>query len=176
MMDLGSMILIVLVSLIAIIATAGGIWALLKQQVVVDQTGNVTEIKIPVLGSFKTNYPSLGAVAMGVLLAFAVLYTSGIKPDTTPLIAKVLLEHPSDQLESDVFVGVIPQRYQARKANVRTAQETPIEITVDKARNYNVIVYTVTGYDPDTGYAEKVVAHGSPDANNVFDAKLRLQR
>ena len=134
-MDTGSLILVILVSLVALVATADGIWALLKQQLVVDQSGNVTEINIPILGSFRSNYPSLGAVAMGVLLAYGVLHVSGIKPDTTPLVAKVLLEHPSDQLESDVFVGVIPQRYQARKANVRTDHETEIEIPVDKARN-----------------------------------------
>jgi hypothetical protein len=59
---------------------------------------------------------------------------------------------------------------------MKTSERKDIKILVDKARNYHVIVYTVTGIDPETGYAEKVVADGVPDDNNVFDATLRLQR
>jgi len=175
-MDTPSLILALGVLLVALVAAAGGIVALLKQKVVVDKTGHVTEIKIPLLGRFKTNYPSLAAVAIGAVLAYGVLYAQGFHPETIPLTARVLLDHPSERLESDVFVGVIPQRYEARMANVKTSEQKAIQILVDKASHYDVIVYTVTGYDPETGYAEKVVAYGTPDSNNVFDAKLRLPR
>jgi hypothetical protein len=173
-MDDRSLVLALGILVVALVATAGGIVALLMQKVVVDQAGHVTEIQSPLLGKFRTNYPSLAAVAIGTLLAYGVLYVQGIHPETIPLTARVLLEHPSQQLESDVFVGVIPQRYQARMANVKTSEEKDIEILVDKASHYDVIVYTVTGVDPETGYADKVVAYGTPDHNNIFDAKLRL--
>lgn len=175
-MDTASFILALVVLLVALVATAGGIAALLMQKVVVNEAGQVTEIEIPILGKFRTNYPSMAAVAIGTILAYGVLHVMGLRPETVPITAKVLLDHPSQQLMSDVFVGVIPQRYQIWKANVRTSERKDIKILVDKARNYHVIVYTVTGIDPITGYAEKVVANGVPDENNVFDATLRLQR
>jgi hypothetical protein len=108
-MDTTSFILALVVLLVALIATAGGIAALLMQKVVVNDAGQVTEIEIPFLGKFKTNYPSLAAVAIGTILAYGVLHIQGIHPETIPITAKVLLDHPSRQLVSDVFVGVIPR-------------------------------------------------------------------
>jgi hypothetical protein len=87
----------------------------------------------------------------------------------------VLLKHPSQQLVSDVFVGVIPQQYHVVKSNVQTDQAKTIRILVDKANNYHVIVYTVTGINPISGQAQKVVADGVPDENNEFEATLRIQ-
>jgi hypothetical protein len=175
-MDTASLILALVVLLVALVATAGGIAALIMQKVVVNEAGQVTEIEIPVLGKFRTNYPSIAAVAIGTILAYGVLHTMGMRPETIPITAKILLDHPSHQLTSDVFVGVIPQRYQVWKAQVRTSEEKDIKILVDKAPNYQVIVYTVTGIDPVTGYAEKVVVNGVPDENNVFDAILKLHQ
>jgi hypothetical protein len=43
----------------------GGVVALLRQKVVVDQSGQVTSIEILLLGKFNSNYPSLVAVAIG---------------------------------------------------------------------------------------------------------------
>jgi hypothetical protein len=174
-MDTSSFVLALVVLLVAIVATLGGVIALLKQKVVVDEAGHVTEIEIPLVGKFKSNYPSLAAVAIGTLLAFGVLHTLGIHPEKIPIIAKVLLKHPSQQLVSDVFVGVIPQQYHVVKSNVQTDQAKTIRILVDKANNYHVIVYTVTGINPISGQAQKVVADGVPDENNEFEATLRIQ-
>jgi len=61
------------------------------------------------------------------------------------------------------------------KSNVETGQEKTITLYVDKAKNYHVIVYTVTAIDPATGQAQKVVADGVPDDNNQFNATLRIR-
>jgi len=174
-MDTSSFVLALVVLLVAIIATVGGVSALFTQKVVVDSAGHVTEIEIPLLGKLKGNYPSLAAVVIGALLAYGVLHTFGIHPEKIPIIAKVLVKHPSQPIVSDVFVGVIPQQYHVVKSNVETGQEKTITLYVDKAKNYHVIVYTVTAIDPATGQAQKVVADGVPDDNNQFNATLRIR-
>jgi len=119
-MDSSSFVLALVVLLVAVVATLGGVIALLKQKLIVDEAGHVTEIEIPLLGKFRSNYPSLAAVAIGTLLAYGVLHTLGIHPEKIPIIAKVLLKHPSQPLMSDVFVGVIPQQNHVVKNNVQT--------------------------------------------------------
>jgi hypothetical protein len=59
-----------------------------------------------------------------------------------------------------VFVGVIPQEYHLVKTNVTPGQTTTIPVTVRKASNYHVIVYTVTGIDAD-GNAIKSYSTGT---------------
>src|SRR5262245_53935348 len=121
-MDSASLILALGILLIALVATLGGVAALFKQKVIVNEAGQVTEIEIPLLGKFKTNYPSLAAVAIGAALAYAVLHVMGIRPPTIPITARVMLDYPSPR-KSDVFVGVIPQKYQVLKASVKTSEQ-----------------------------------------------------
>ena len=53
-MDTSSFVLALVVLLVAIVATLGGVIALLKQKVFADEAGHVTEIEIPLLGKFNT--------------------------------------------------------------------------------------------------------------------------
>lgn len=92
-MDTGSLILVTGVLVIALVATLGGIIALLTQRVVVDDAGHVTDIEIPLLGRFRSNYPSIAAVVIGALLACAPLYFFGLKPGTETLTANVAVVH-----------------------------------------------------------------------------------
>ena len=78
-MDTSSFVLALVVLLVAIIATVGGVIALFTQKVVVDSAGHVTEIEIPLLGKFKSNYPSLAAVVIGALLAGLAGYGAAVR-------------------------------------------------------------------------------------------------
>jgi hypothetical protein len=73
-MDTPSFVLALVVLFVALTTVLGGVVALLKQKVMVDDKGQVTEIEIPLLGKFRSNYPSLAAIVIGALLAYGVLY------------------------------------------------------------------------------------------------------
>ena len=53
----GILFLISFVLVIALICVIGGIYALLRQQIVVDEHGQPSEIELPWFGKIKTNYP-----------------------------------------------------------------------------------------------------------------------
>jgi len=161
------------VLLIAALAVGGAITALLTQKVVVDQEGHVTEIELPVLGRLKTNYPSIGALALGLVLAYAVLHKTTLEPEMVPLTAKILVEHPTAQVRPQVFVGVIPQEYHVVN-NLTSGEPHEVTLMVRKGGNYHVVVYTVTGID-ENGHARKVVDDGAAERNGEFNARLRLR-
>ncbi|GFO81577.1 hypothetical protein [Methyloceanibacter sp.] len=173
-MDLSSLILIVGVLIIALVAVLGGVLALLKQKVVVDESGHVTEIEIPLIGRFRSNYPSIVAVAIGAVLAYSPLYVNGIKPDLVPITAKVLVRHPNAQMKPTVIVGAIPKNSRAEEAQVAPSQWKDIKVYVEKTKSYGVIVYTPTFIDPTTGSTTLAAVYGTPDENNVIEAELEL--
>ena len=173
-MDRSSLVLIVCVLLIAFVAAAGGVIALLKQKVVVDESGHVTDIEIPLIGRFRSNYPSIVAVAIGAILAFGTLYVNGIKPDIVPITAKVLVHHPNAQMRPTVIVGAIPNNSRAEEAQVASSQWKEIKVFVEKTKSYGVIVYTPTFIDPATGNTTLAAVYGTPDENNVIEARLEL--
>jgi len=92
---------------IAILST----WALLRQTVTVDNTGNVTEIKVPFFGKLKTTYPAVGTAFLGVaLVAFAATRIPGADsmPAMVPLDLEVTLADGDDF--TMLFLGAIPSR------------------------------------------------------------------
>jgi hypothetical protein len=172
-MDLLPLTAVIGVLLIAALAMIGGVVALLKQKVVVDQSGQVTGIELPLLGKFNTNYPSLVAVAIGAALAYGVYHKVTIVPDSMVTNARVDVEPAGVRTKPQVFV-VIPQEYHLVKTDVTPGETTTIPVTVRKASNYHVIVYTVAGIDAD-GNAIKSEDDGAVDSNGQFNGNLRLK-
>lgn len=178
---MNSLIIALFILVICLVVTVGGVWALLRQKVVVDKIGNVTEIEIPFFGKLRTNYPSLVAIFMALGVSVFVLNRWTIEPDMMPFITKVQLEHPVNTVRSEVFVGAIPQQYHIFENGVGVGAPHEIRMNVVKDVNYQVIVYTVTGVDENTGQARKVVEHGrmrivgnGKQQRGEFDAVLRL--
>lgn len=173
-MDTLSVVTVAGVLLIAAVAVAGAIAALLLQRVFVDNQGHAVEIELPMLGKLKTNYPAIGALALGLVLSFGVLHKVTLKPDMIPVTTSVLVEHPTTQVRPQVFVGVIPQEYHVVN-NVDSGQPKDVTLMVRKGGNYHVVVYTVTGVD-ENGHARKVVDDGAVARDGKFNARLRLRR
>lgn len=130
--------------LVGLVAVLGGIWALLKQTVVVDQAGQVTSIDIPFLGKMKTNFPSLIAVFLGVALVGFVMNKVSITDENVKLVGGLKVE---DLVEgSTVVVGVIPAGY-SQPVTSGNGQESMFQIDVDKGSSYTVIAYAVTAIE-----------------------------
>lgn len=175
-MDTDSLVLVAGVLLIALVAVLGGIVALIRQKVVVDEAGHVTDIEIPLLGRFRSNYPSIAAVVIGALLAFGTLHMTGIKPGKIPITAKVLVASSNGQMRPNVIVGAIPREYRAEQPQVAASHWKEIKVFVDKSKTYGVIVYTPVHIDPETGSTTLAAVYGTPDENNVFEARLELNK
>jgi len=110
-MDFVTLIVVIGVLSIAGITTIGGVAALLKQKVVVDDNGQVTDIEIPLLGRFRSNYPSLVALVLGIILAYTALHKITLQPETMQIQAAVEVQPSDIAANPQVFVGVIPQKY-----------------------------------------------------------------
>lgn len=155
--------------LIALLATIGGLWALVKQQVVVDSKGHVSEIEIPLFGKLKTNYPSLVAIVAGMGLAAFIVNRVPIALEKVPLSAKISLEGP--QHNKLLFVGAIPQRYLQATNLFPEGGVNEIDFQVDSPDSYSVIAFTVHGID-DRGRTIYEVVHGPTE---VLDSPRRLE-
>lgn len=148
----------------------------MKQQVIVDENGAISEINIPWFGKLQTNYPSLVAVLLGVSLAFYV--TSKLQPQIAikrvPLTAKLTTsELPKD---SYIFVSAVPQRYLTATNSLAVDGKSTITLSVDETGPYSVIAYTIADIASDnrTVYA---VTHGPAIFENepegfVFEGRL----
>ena len=126
---------------IALVAIVGGLWAFLKQQVVVDSTGAVTAIVIPFFGKLATNFPSLVAVFLGCALGAFVVYRVPAQMTQAPLVAKFTFDQVPDA--SYVIVGAVPQRYLRYLNDVSIGNKAEVNINVDSTDSvddvYNVI-------------------------------------
>ena len=104
------------ISLIAIIL---GFIALLKQKTYVDtNTNKVTEVSLPFLGKFKTNYPSLVFLVIGASLAFFVFDKSYYHStdNTTEWNIRGRLVDTTNSIENFSFgeLKVIPRTIESR--------------------------------------------------------------
>lgn len=154
-----SALLLGMVLVAALSAVVGGLWILSKQQVVVTENGDISEIDIPFFGKLSTNYPSLIAILLGIALAWAVQsrLDIGHNPSTVPLTAKLALDGIPEN--SYVFVTAVPQRYLMAATNLSPGAENKITIDVDEPGPYSVIAFTVSDITPD-GRSIYAITHG----------------
>lgn len=152
-------ILLALVLIIALASVIGGLVALLKQQVVVDKEGNPSEIELPWFGRIRTNYPSLFAIALGIVLAgfVATKLQPTVSIKNMPLVAT--LETEDLPPGSYVSVAAFPQRYLVGSSQVFETGKGSLELTVDEPGPYTVVVLALTGFD-DEGRPEFAVTQG----------------
>jgi hypothetical protein len=179
-MATGSLALAIFALVIAAIAVVGGVVELLMQRVVVDkESGQVVEVQIPLFGNFKSNYPSLGPVFLGVALVFAVLQWAQVEKDQIPLTATVTLL-PSDssaRKTADVFVSAVPARYRQAQSKVTVNEPVKLRLNVDSDERYDVIVYVPLRINED-GSTERVLTFGPMDLDTdggIFNAELQLR-
>ncbi len=166
--------------LAAILAIGGGLMVLVRQQVVVDDAGNVSQIEIPFFGKLTTNYPSLVAIIAGVALAYAVQSRIQVEvvASTLPLTARVSVEGLPEN--SPIFVNAVPQKY-LRTATVLQDPDGAMQemvLEVDEPGPYNVIAYTVSGLTA-TGQPIFAVTQGPAirsDGPDRFEFQGRLVR
>lgn len=126
--------------IIAGISVVGGIVALLKQSVVVDESGHVTAVEIPLLGRLTTNYPSLVAIFLGLALAAFVINKITPEPDRIKLLAD--FDTNGVQAGNHIFVGAIPSKYlRSETATVESSHSYSLD--VDRKEEYNVIGFTL---------------------------------
>lgn len=145
----GIFFLISFVLAIALVCVLGGIYALLRQQVVVDQNGQPSEIELPWFGKIKTNYPSLIAVGLGIALATFV--ASKLEPTAEirnlPLIAT--LETDNLAPGSYVMVAAFPQRYLKGSQEFFQNGKGTMELQVDEPGPYTVVALAPTDFGSD---------------------------
>ncbi|WP_126979372.1 hypothetical protein [Frigidibacter oleivorans] len=140
----------------ALLISLGGVWALLRQQVVVDANGQPTEIELPFFGKMKTNYPSLVAVLIGAALTSWVVNRIPVEFDKIPLNVDLAV---SDAFRNNgLVVGAIPLRYM--RAGTQLASEGgSLTLNVDRPDTYNVVAFVVSGVSPD-GRLTYELTHG----------------
>lgn len=153
---------------IAAIAVIGGVIELLRQRVLVDsETRAVIGISIPGLGDFSTNYPSLGAIALGLLMCFGTIVWISNEPAQIPVTATVTVTNPAlhADSESDLFLSVVPQRY--RRSVIGNQLDTPVRIglSVDDGEDYVAIVRSSVK-DAEDGVAYQGLASGPINISN----------
>lgn len=104
---------------ISLIAIVLGFIALLKQKTYIDtNTNKVTEVSLPFLGKFKSNYPSLFFLVIGGSLAFFVFDRSyyNSTDNTTEWNISGRLVDTSNSIENFSFgeLKVIPRRIESK--------------------------------------------------------------
>ncbi len=127
-----SLLIAVLLLVISLAVCLGGIWALLRQKIIVSEQGEITSVEIPFFGKIKTNYPSLIAIFLGIALAAFVWQRYTIEQEMMPLIAKITLQYPSSEIRKDVFLGIIPQEYHVFENGIVPNTSHDISIQVRK--------------------------------------------
>ena len=101
------LVVIAIGGIVAILST----WALLRQKVVVDSSGNVTEIEIPFIGKMKTSYPALGTAFLGVFMVTFAVTNIPDRPNSSPLVPMQLeVSIPDGEEFTMLFLGAIPSK------------------------------------------------------------------
>ncbi len=145
----GIFFLISFVLAIAMICVIGGIYALLRQQVVVDQDGQPSEIELPWFGKIKTNYPSLIAVGLGIALATFVASKLDPAPEVHNLPLVATLETDNLPPGSYVMVAAFPQRYLKGSQEFFQNGRGTMELLVEEPGPYTVVALSPTAFGSD---------------------------
>lgn len=135
------------VLVIAGLSVIGGLWALMKQQVVVDDKGNVSAIEIPFFGKLTTNYPSLVAIFLGVALSAFVFNKVTITVDSVPLNANLRVNAGING--QHLIVGAIPTGYM-KVRTIDLGSDSTFQIDVDGASEYNIVAFTLKSIEDGT--------------------------
>ncbi|WJS83839.1 hypothetical protein [Paracoccus sp. TOH] len=144
-----TLLLLMLVLVIALVSVIGGIVALLKQQVILDKDGNPIEIELPWFGKIRTNYPSLFAIALGIVLAGFV--SAKLDPTVEIRNMSLIATLETDDLPSGsyVMVAAFPQRYLRGSSELFRDGKGSIELSVDEPGPYSVVALSPTEFDGD---------------------------
>lgn len=145
----GIFFLISFVLAIALVCVIGGIYALLKQQVVVDQNGQPSEIDLPWFGKIKTNYPSLIAVGLGIALATFVAGKLDPVPEISNLPLVATLETDNLPPGSYVMIAAFPQRYLKGSQEFFQNGRGTMELQVEEPGPYTVVALSPTAFGAD---------------------------
>lgn len=168
---------------IAAIAVIGGVVELFKQRVVVDSKGGVTHIEIPGFGKIKTNYPSVAAIFLGVVIVALVLNWADVEIEKMPFTATVTVNNPDSQEKktADVFISVIPQRNRRSQSGVNINEKVIIKFDIDKDEEYDVIIYTPV-YIRSDGTVQRAmqfgpmkIKHYNGSKIGTYEAELKIQ-
>jgi hypothetical protein len=127
--------------LISFVAVAGGVWALIAQKVVVNESGEPTAIEVPVFGKMQTNYPSLVAVFLGVALAVYVTNQVTVTERMIPLLTDLSIERAS--AGTHLFVGAIPSEY-ITAGTVSGQNPNKFSLNVEENGQYSVVAFMVS--------------------------------
>ncbi len=144
-----TLVLLAFVLLIALVCVIGGVIALLKQQVILDNNGRPSEISLPWFGKIRPNYPSLFAIALGIVLATFVTGKLDPTVEITNLPLVATLETDDLPSGSYVMVAAFPQRYLRGSSELFKEGKGSIELSVDEPGPYNVVVMSPTEFDSD---------------------------
>ena len=145
----GILFLISFVLVIALICVIGGIYALLRQQIVVDEHGQPSEIELPWFGKIKTNYPSLIAVGLGIALATFVASKLEPAPEIRNLPLVATLETDNLPPGSYVMVAAFPQRHLKGSQEFFQNGRGTMELLVEEPGPYTVVALSPTDLGSD---------------------------
>lgn len=126
---------------IALLMTAGGIWLMSRQKVVVDDAGNVTDIEIPFFGKLKTNAPGVVAFFLGAALAGYAVNKAPTELDKIPL--RIFVKAPSNAGIGGVIAGAIPSRYLTHVGSFDQARTAHVDLQVDRPDTYTVVALQI---------------------------------
>lgn len=135
---------------ISLVLAIGGVWALLKQKVVIDAEGQPSAIEIPLFGKLKTNTPALVACFLGAGLAAFTVQRIPWEADKAPL--RVRLTAAPSLAQSPIIIGVIPQKYLAPLDTSILSGSMEHDLNVDiasKGEKYNVVALQLLKTGPD---------------------------
>lgn len=107
----GTIILLSLAMLGAMLLIVGGLILLNKQILIKDSvTGKISEVELPVFGKIKTNYPSLIAIFLGPAIIFYVVgRLPSLEPETFLISGQFTANDSSVYNEAKVVIA--PQGY-----------------------------------------------------------------
>lgn len=157
----GSVFLISFSLLLAGIAIAGGLWILLKQQVVVREDGSPTSVQLPFFGKIQTNYPSLVSVFLGAAISYLCI---GKIPDPEPAKINLNASISLDQgVSRHVFVHAIPKGNTGFLTPNPGLEAGSVDFVLDANHDYTVVAYTIEVKEGDIHH--EIISQ--PDGNKV---------
>jgi hypothetical protein len=164
--------------ILSLVAVCGGVLALFREKEIVNQQGHHVEVELDGVGTFKSNYPSVAAIALGLILGYFVVDGLHDVDQTVALNANLSVVGAYDG--TPVFVAAVPARYHAASNSMDSEKLNKVRILVERLDGYSVIAYTVRGVRA-SGETVYSVAHGpaisNPELNELgFSGTLYVDK